>query len=369
MKVLHFTRLILSGILLVLSSALANCQALNEYVLLARRQGTVQFLDPKTLRTIGTLNFVLQPNTTGLNGIWADAPGRTIYVDGPIPSDQAEPQGCCWLYSVDLSTFEAKAAAGIWGSDSRRQFVHLTDSLLQTSAVVPKSIAENCGDRLLRSPDLRWWSCAKTSKIDLYDAQSAKLVRTFAKPGSGDDSAYIGGAWLGSRLFVYVTQRSEGKLWEIPTDGSETRDLASLPQPASVPNCDSSVALTDIVATPDRLIVYEQFGGKLDRRERCDNVPGGALIVDPQSGQVLSQVSSQYHFWRIIPNQTGSELYGITSLGTVGGSPAELLRIDAHTGNVLELRPLDGDFWSIAVAGLKSSPSGDQIVTLPTTRP
>jgi hypothetical protein len=87
--------------------------------------------------------------------------------------------------------------------------------------------------------------------------------------------------------------------------------------------------------------------------------------VDPSTGRPERQVATARHFSDLVPNGAGSELYGITSEVPGTQAPAELVRIDAHSGNVLQARLLDSDYWWIAVAPLKAIPSGDVSVTLP----
>jgi expansin (peptidoglycan-binding protein) len=87
-----------------------------EVIAVASRSGIVHLIDPATLQTIGQIQISLAPGSAGLNGISAGVGGSTLYVEGPLPSD---PRGCCVLYTIDLTTLQAKVAAGIPGSDTR----------------------------------------------------------------------------------------------------------------------------------------------------------------------------------------------------------------------------------------------------------
>lgn len=86
--------------------------------------------------------------------------------------------------------------------------------------------------------------------------------------------------------------------------------------------------------------------------------------MDPATGQLVRLVTSTLYFWELVPNRSGSELYGITSEVPNMQAPAQLLRIDARTGNVLQSRLLDSDHWWIAFASLRVIPSGNVSVEL-----
>ena len=114
-----------------------GAQSTNEYIIAARRMGTIDFIDPATLRTLSSIEVQIPPTTTGLDGVFLDPDGRTLYVEGPIGGYSAVANGCCWLYSIDLATLQAKQVAGIWGSKSRRAFITAGPGLLQRLSETP----------------------------------------------------------------------------------------------------------------------------------------------------------------------------------------------------------------------------------------
>jgi hypothetical protein len=115
-----------------------------------------------------------------------------------------------------------------------------------------------------------------------------------------------------------------------------------------------------MVASAGNLFIYEQFGFKVDSRKQCAGpVPGGAWVVDPGTGQLTRQIAPNLHFSALVSDRMGLELYGLSAEGQNWELPAELVRIDASDGRILQSRHLDPGFWRIAVAPLRSVPSGD----------
>ena len=269
----------------VLTCAPARAQAPHDYIVAVRRMGAIEFIDPVSLQTVSTIRVNVQPDSTGLNGVFLNPGGRTLYIDGPIGGSSEVTNSCCWLYSIDLETLQARQVAGIWGAKSRRALVLVGPGLM--------------------------------------------------RPAS-------------------------------ETSSETTPQLAqiSVPLPDSTEDTTCSMPVfTQNFTAGNRLFVYEVFGSKLDRREHCSNIPGGAWMLDPVTHQVVSHFAPDLYFWKLIPNQPGSELYGITSEGTNYPQPAALVRIDAQTGTVLQNRPLDSDYWWLTFGTLQLVPSGN--VSLP----
>lgn len=346
---------------ILLCAALSVCigvhaRGSNDYIIAVRRMGMIQFIDPATLNTVSTIKVNVGSEGTGLNGVFADPDGHTIYVEGPVGG------GCCWLYSIDLLTLQTKVVAGIWGTRSRRDFVSAGPGLLQhvSAAASAMDIAE--GDRWHSSPDGRWWFGLRNGPtLDLYDVVRREMVRSFSATDSGKP-CWSSGAWLGHRFYVYAAHDGWGWLWTVSPESTQLGDAIAIPGPDQPSECGVD-PLTDVTVAGDRLVVYEIFGSKLDRRRGCNPVPGGAWIVDPTDYHLVAQLGRDLHFFMLISNRSGSELYGITSEMPDMQAPAKLVRVDTHSGNVLQYRLLDPDFWWITTAPLQFAPSG--VVSLP----
>jgi hypothetical protein len=294
-----------------------------------------------------------------LNGDFANPDGRTIYVEGPAGA------GCCWLYSIDLTTLETKRVAGIWGTRSQRAFISAGPGLMQPVSPTAENATEKPeGDQWQSSPEGRWWFGVRNGPaLDLYDVERGEITRSFAAVGL-DQSSWPIGAWLGNRFYVYATHDGSARLWAVSPESTQLGNGTPAPEVGLVPGC-SSEGLTKIEAAGDRLLLYEIFGSKLDRREQCKDVPGGAWTMDPVTGQLARLAASTLYFWELVSNRSGSEIYGITSEVPNRQAPARLLRIDGHSGNVLRSRWLDSDHWWIAFASLRTIPSGNVPVAFP----
>lgn len=271
--------------MVLLANVPARAQASHDYIIAERRLGAIEFIDPATLQTLSTITVDVPPNSAGLNGIFLNPDGRTLYIDGPIGGNSQVTNACCWLYSIDLETLQAKAVAGIWGAKSRRALV-------------------NIGPGLMR-------------------------------PAS-----------------------------ETSNEAAVAPPRTSMPLPESSENTSCAMpVVTENFTAGNHLFVYEVFGSKIDRREHCSNISGGVWMLDPVTHEALAHFAPDLYFWKLLPNQTGSELYGITTTGAINPPPAGLVRIEAQAGTVLQNRPLDSDYWWLTFGSLQFVPSGN--VSLP----
>jgi hypothetical protein len=253
---------------LLLLITLTACSALpqdgTDWVLAVRRSGIVELIDPTTLAATGRIHIDLPEKSVDLNGVSASADGSMLYVEGPIPS---EPMGCCYLYSVNLSTLEMKLAASIPGSRSRKSLISY------------------------RSPHA-----------------ATRIVKQQVNESSTCSESYV----------------------------------------------EASVAAGAVVFR------YEEFGFTSDRRNRCPGrVPGGAWIVDPATNRLLGQVGPDLHFSELVPNQNGSEVFGLASEDPNWAGLVQLVRIDVRERVVRLSRTLDVDYWRISAAPLRVVPTGD----------
>jgi hypothetical protein len=327
--------------------------------------GIIEFLDPATLKTISSITVSVRSNGTGLNGISADPDGHTIYIEGPAGSGSPGANGCCWLYSIDLGTLRTNVVADVWGTASRSAFVHVGASLLQRiSTTAANLLSKPPGDRWYASPDGHWWFGLRNGPaLDLYDAAQGQITHSFTATGR-NDNWYSEGTWLANRFYIYSEDDHSGRLWSLSPESTQLGEGIPVPPLDQVSQC-SGDSFWELTAAAGRLVLYEVFGGKLDRRDRCDDVPGGAWMVDPASGRLEMHVVPDLHFWELIPNHDGSELYGITSDLAGTQAPGELVRIDARRGKVLQRRVLDSDYWWIAAAPFRELPPRNVSVTLP----
>jgi hypothetical protein len=321
-----------------LASVALQAQNSNRYILATKRSGAIEIIDPESLATLGRIHFDLPSESVGLNGISASADGTTLYVEGPIPN---MPNGCCVLYSIDLATLQTKQVADIGGTTSRGRFI--------TSNGITYQVAPPSGSEA-RTP---------SGAVDLYDPAQGKFVRYLAP-------SVLGQGWWRSGIrvdgqFVFYAARDDGsaaRLWSVSPGATELGEGVPVEPFAKVSGCSSYVE-AGLAAAAGNLFLYEMFGWKLDRRNCCSGVPGGAWIVDRSSGGLLAHVAMEFYFSELVADHARGELYGIAAGDPNWHSGIELVRIDARDGRILQSRALESDYWSIAFAPLRTFPAAD----------
>jgi hypothetical protein len=102
----------------------------------------------------------------------------------------------------------------------------------------------------------------------------------------------------------------------------------------------------EIAAAGERLVVYEQFGHKLDRRRMCAAVPGGFVMVNSKTGAVTRRLAASSHFREIVGSPDGRYLYGL-DVGDVRWKCVRILKLDAASGGTVGTKILEDDVWSL----------------------
>jgi hypothetical protein len=326
-------------------------------IVAAGRSGVIEIIDPFTLVTAGRIPFHIAPGGAGLNGVSVSSDGRQIYVEGPTPD---EPKACCFLYSIDLATLQTKVAGTIPGASSRDSLLLSGGVMHPAASIIDKAAVSSMREDLkLLSPDGRWLFGVRSFRgplLDIYDVAGKSLVRQLSPSGlTGNWSPR--GAWSGDRFYFYASgDDGSGRLWTVGPADSQLSEGAPVPSLDQATRC-PGFADKGLAAAGGNLFLYERFGYKLDRRVGCRSaIPGGAWIVDPSTGQLTKQIAPNLHFADLIASEGGSEFYGLAPGDAHWQSPVELVRIDAHTGEVLGSRMLDSGFWRFAVAGLNIVP-------------
>jgi len=337
------------------------CRAQDRTVLLAAgRAGRVEVLDPITLETLGSIKVLPQTD-----GITSDRTGVLFLREGLAP----EFRGCCALYALDLKTHEMtkliEPAFNITVStDEQHVLVQRGNTGVQVFSIrtlqqepsIPRSIAPGVYG-LRFSPDGRWLfgvSNFPTPTLEIFDFAQRKLVQRFSAPR---DFTVLGTS-IGDAYYLYSYRNGTGQLRRVKADNSALEEPVKIDFPNTAPECNRWSQ--DVLGTGDRFFLYERFGTKIDRRDGCTNeLPGGALSIDPQTGVILAHLAPEFHFASLISSTNGKELYGIdvrdTSWTAVG-----LVRLNAVTGEVLARRNLNSDVWFIHLATMpeQSVPRG-----------
>lgn len=345
-----------SAIVALLVCSTLAAQDSRNIILASSRSGVVELINPSTLETVGRIHFDFGPGSAGLNGVSASADGSLLYIEGPLSTD---PHGCCSLYSIDLATLQMKVAASVPGSRSRNSFVVSDGLVYLTAALSPGVIADSMSnDRLHLSPDGRWLFGVKSFRgpaLDVFDLAGGPVLRQLIPAGLQGDWR-PSGIWSGDRFYLYAADYTGlGRLWTVSPETTQLGAGATVAAFGQLAGC-SAHASRAIAAAVGNLFVYEEFGFKADRRNQCNGtVPGGAWAVDPVTGQLTRQIAPDLHFSILVPDRTGSELYGLAA----EGSEWELVRIDPRNGRILQSRHLGPGFWRMTVAPLRIVPTGD----------
>ena len=350
-------------VVILLSGFGLRAQDLKNSVLAARRGGVIEVIDPLTLKTVSRIHFDVPAGSAGLDGAFGSADGTAIYVEGPITGLPNNSGGCCFLYSVDLATLQTKKVAGIWGSQSRQAFV-ISNGVVYRTAELSTSgtIAGTDADQLYLSPaghDLFGVGRFRGPALDIYDLVHGSAIHHLVPTGL-EGNWWPSGAVSGERFYFYAAKSdgSAARLWTASADTAELGPGVAVETFGQIPGCMQS-RLEEITAAGGRLFVYEAFGFKIDRRNTCHTqIPGGAWPLDPGTGRLLRQIAPDLHFSALIPDRVEPALYGLAS-GPNWQAPVKLVRIDARDGRVMESRLLDADFWRIATASLRATPTGD----------
>jgi len=219
---------------------------------------------------------------------------------------------------------------------------------LQPEPSIPRSTAPG-GYALSFSPDGRLLfgtSNFPSPAVDILDFNERKLLRRFPFP----EGFAIRSAWVGGNYYVYGYRKATGELWRVKADGSELEMPIKINLPDVAPECE----LPDqgILAAGGRLLVFELFGGKLDRRGGClKDIPGGVFLFNPQTGKQIAHIAPEIHFAQLISREDTAELYGI-DLANADWTSVALVRLNATTGQVLVKQNLPSDVWFIHLASI-----------------
>jgi hypothetical protein len=334
------TRLLIATV--VLACSVASAQDTKQFVLMPKRAGVIELLDPTSLETLSRIHIDLPQNSVGLDEISANAEGTIIYVKGPMVDD---PNGCCSLYSIDLTTLRMNQAASIAGRGS--------------------GIKGMSNDRLHVSPDGHWIFGVRNFRgpaLDIYDLVRGSIVRQLMPAGLKGDW-FADGDWSGDQFSFYLSKNdgSAARLWMVSPDTADLGAGVKVDTFVQPSGCHfNSFASEQIVAPGKDLFIYEAFGFIGDPRADCPNViAGGAWGIDASTGHLLRQITPDLHFSVLIPDREKPVLYGLSNGGPNWESPVKLVRIDARDGQLLQTRTLETDRWNISIAPLRLAPTGD----------
>jgi hypothetical protein len=335
-------------------------------ILAASRAGVVELIDPATLETVGRIHFDFPQPNAGLNGVSASRDGSVLYVEGP---NQSDPHSCCVLYSVELATLRMDVVASFAGTRSRNAFVMSGGVTYAGVTFTSQEAIEGvAGDRWHLSPDGRWLFGVRRFRgpaLDVYDTFQRRIVRKLV-PANQDEPGWTTGTWSDDHFYYFaVDMDGSGRLWTVSPETTQLDAGVPVAAVGQTAGCRESAPLVDIVAVGGNVFLYEMFGSKVDRRDGCHGVPGGAWLIDPVTGQLSRQIAPDLHFSELLADPDGTTLYGLVPADASWSKPTPLVRINGADGRILQSRLLDRSVWRIALAPLRVVPHGDVRVSGP----
>jgi hypothetical protein len=350
--------------LLIFACCCLQAQKMKTYLVAQRRAGVIEFMDPATLATVGQIHFDVGQDTVGLNGVSASSDGTRLYVNAPMPES---PRGCCTVYSIDLGTLQAKRV-GDWGSQAWAAYFNLNGIAYKEGEIFPRGGPEGGGVEVL-DPTSHYLAQVRSFNgslrgLDIYDLAQGTVAHASGSTGLNSDW-FTSGVWSGDRFFLYGSRfdGTASRLWTVSPAVPQIGPGVDVKTFGQVPGCpvEKTAQLEKITAAGGNLFVFEEFGGKADRRQRCGSgVPGGAWVVDPDTGQLLHHDAPELQFTQLIADRTEPVFYGLSAEGSSSAkATVTLVRMDARNGSILESRNLDADWWWIAVAPLQKAPTGE----------
>ncbi len=328
----------IAGLLILTGASNSRAQDSGNFILAARRTGVAELIDPATLETVARIHFDFH-----VERLFVGSDGSELYVDGYGAG------GCCEHYTLDLSTLKLNEA----GSNE-----------------------ENGFGNSLRSPDGRWRVELKSFRgpaLKMFDLETGAVqeLTPAALPLSEEECGgnwAAGGTWSGGHFYFYVAcPNHPGFLWTVSPGATELGAGVPVAPFGEAPDCQERLPLDKmLVAAGETLLLHEPFGSKADRTPGCQTrLPGGAWMLDPATGRLTRQIAAGFHFNVLIPDSSGSTLYGVDPGNGNWGGPVKLVALNVRDNEVMKSRVLDPGVLQISIGQLRQVPKGDVQISSP----
>ena len=311
-------------------------------LLVSRRDGLIEVLSPETLETTSRIRL-----PSRVERLVSDPLGTRLYVALPL---KADPKGCCALFALDLRTLQAtflvEPALGASATMDRvlAQRGNVGIEIFDSRSLIRLPTMKAPGVYQMRgSPSGRWLFGTTTfpsPSVDLFDLTQGTMVwRT-----PFDEGQTLAGAWIGEQYHLLTADpKAQGRLWLVSPDHPKLSDPlpVALSENAS-PGCEP--ISSSILAAGDRLVIFEEFGSKLDRRRGCPNAPGGFVSVDPKTGVATERLARSYHFRQMVGSADGRYLYGL-DVGNIQWKHVRVVKLDAVSGTTVGTKKFEDGVW------------------------
>jgi hypothetical protein len=307
-------------------------------LLASRRGGVVEAFSKKTLETVARIRL---PGM--VESVVSDESGQRLFLALPLKEN---PHGCCALFALDLWSLdlhfliEPALGATITQNKVLIQRGNVGVDVFDSSTLIRLPTLEAPERlRMQSSGDGRWLFGTASASVSLFDLRQNRLVwhRTF------EQDTNLLGVWAGQRYYLMSANRSAGWLWSVNPDRPVLMDPVPVTITDSfVPEC--KPLLQNILAVGERLVVYESFGHKLDRRRACPGVPGGFVVVNPKTGAVSNRLATTEHFAQMLTDEDNRYLYGL-DVGDLRWKRVRIIKLDSNSGTATAIKDLDDDVW------------------------
>ena len=316
-------------------------QGPREFIFAARRSGIAEVVDANTLETVARLHFDFR-----VERLSASADGSKLYVAGYGTGDP-----CCKHYTLDPAT-------------------------LKLEEEVPSSERSDYGGCLV-SLDGRWCFRLKSFRgpaLKTVDLRESGPSRELIPPGLLEENSEgnwsANGVWSGDHFYLYVARPNDpGLLWTVLPGAEVLGAGIAVARFSEAPGCRERLPVAKgLVAAGGDIFLHEPFGSKADRTGTCETaLPGGAWMVDTATGRLTNQIASEFHFNRLIPDRSGSTLYGVVLGRADWGGPVQLVRLNERDGKLMQSRTFEPGVLQIAIGPLGKIPVGDVTARSPDT--
>jgi hypothetical protein len=311
-------------------------------LLASRRAGLIEAFSLETLKTTSRIRL-----PSRVEHVASDPSGNRLFVALPLKADA---KGCCALFALDLRTLQATflvepalvASATMDRVLTQRGNVGIeifdSHSLIRLPTMKAPGVYQMRG-----SPSGRWLAGTTTfpsPSLDLFDLTQGTMV--WRAPFEEGQS--LTGAWIGEQYYLFSADpKARVRLWLVKPDHPELSE----PLPVSLPETATSgckPVSPSVLASGDRLVIFEGFGGKLDRRRDCPNTPGGYALVDPKTGVATNRLAPSCHFSQLVGGVDGRYLYGL-DVGDIQWEHVRVVKLDAVSGAIVGTKKLQDGVW------------------------
>ena len=316
-------------------------------VIAANRAGRIHIYD-QALNHEGTIGV-----NPMLESVSPSPDGHKLYL---VQESRGE---CCGVYTLVMENLHMCSAgwpvmAAVASPDGHGVFVQGKDYASSYDTEVSWRTPNLKGVYNLQpSPNGNWLlAIANTPKpvVVVADMKGNKPQRTIEIP--------IGpatGAWAGNTFYLFAyAAPGTGRLWKVDPEEARLTDPKDLPLPDLHGDCDRPVPLM-VMGAPDKLLLAEVFGQKLDRRSACPDAATDGIYGFQASTARPAFAAPGVHVNRMAVTRDGKDIFVISSDSAEHRGELRLMHIDGHSGRIGNSATLEPGEWNLAVTRMPAA--------------